>query len=75
MEYFRKRKLKKELINEGLLSPGKSLGYRYRESPIGKVQHSIYGVLDEARGIGKKGRKKNPFGKIKDRNLFNGGFF
>ena len=78
-EYFAKRKLKKQFVKEGLISPGPSLGYRYRESRLGKAQHAMYGFLDNPEGTGRKtnggkGRKKNPFGKIKDRSLTQGFF-
>lgn len=83
VNYFKKRKMKKQFEQEGLLpiTPSKPFKERYKSSKIGKAQKSVYGFVDyvsqEGRGkSGKgKGKRKNPFGKIKDRSFFEGGFF
>ena len=82
--YFKRRKMRRQFESEGLLPQRESIGERSKKagSSVLKGQRAVYGFIDELskerNPKGKKGKpakRKNPFGKIKDRSFFGGGFF
>jgi len=100
VDYFKKRKLKKQLYRENpIVEYPSGLGGRFRDVEAYKEHetkrrnvfmrkeivekaykpiHSVFGFIDNPDNLPaskRKGKRKNPFGKIKDRSMFEGGFW
>jgi hypothetical protein len=79
--YLAKRKMKRQFIKDEIISPGPTLKHKYKESKIGgtlyRGQKATYNYIENLIPAQKrkKGKSKNPFRKIKDRGLLEGGFF
>lgn len=76
VDYFKKRKMKKQFQKEGLLPPDpvKPFKERYKDSKLYKGQKATYGFIDDLSKERRKGKRRNPFGKIKDRSITQGFF-
>ena len=78
MNYFKKRRMKKQFQEEGLLPERKKRlvpSVKKVGSSIYKGQQAVYSFIDDVSAGRKKAKRKNPFGRIKDRSFFEGGFF